>query len=99
MFILTQPRMQQLAFAATAHCWLMVSLLSTRIPGPSQQSCFPAGQPQPVLVPGVVPPEVQDFTLPLVEPREAPVSPFLQPVEVPLNAQPPGVSATPLGFI
>jgi len=28
-------------------------------PGPSLQSCSPAGQPQPVLVHGVVPPQVQ----------------------------------------
>jgi len=36
-------------------------------PGPSPQSCSPAAPPQPVLVPGVVPPQVQDPALALVE--------------------------------
>ncbi|KAK4832374.1 hypothetical protein QYF61_022229 [Mycteria americana] len=39
-----------------------------------------------ILVPGVVPPqEEQDFALLLVELHEIPVSPFLQPVKVPLD--------------
>lgn len=32
-------------FAVRAHCRLMVSLVSTRTPGFSQQSCFQGGQP------------------------------------------------------
>lgn len=36
------------------------------------------------MVPGIVPSQVQDFVLPLVELHEVSVSPFLQPVEVPL---------------
>ncbi|GAB0186707.1 ectonucleotide pyrophosphatase/phosphodiesterase family member 3 [Grus japonensis] len=40
---------------------------------------------QHLLVPGVVPPQVQDFALPLVGLHEVPVNPFLQPVEVPLD--------------
>ena len=36
---------------------------------------------QHVLVHGVVPSQVQDFALALVELSEAPVSPFLQPLE------------------
>jgi len=34
---------------------------------------------------GVIPPQVQVFALPLVELHEAPDSPFLWPVKVPLN--------------
>lgn len=54
-------------------------------PGPSLQSCFPVGQPQCVLVDGVIPPQVQDFTFSLVELHRITLCPFLQPVEVPLN--------------
>lgn len=38
-----------------------------------------------MLVPGVVLPWVQDFALPLIDCHEVPVSPFLQPVKVPLD--------------
>ena len=41
--------------------------------------------PQHILVHGFVLPEGQDFALPLVECHEVPVSPFLQPVKVPLD--------------
>ena len=49
------------------------------------KAAFQPVGPQHVLVDGVVPPQVQDFALPLVEQHEAPVSPFLQLVQVPLN--------------
>ncbi|GAB0181886.1 cAMP-dependent protein kinase inhibitor alpha [Grus japonensis] len=49
------------------------------------QAAFQLSSPQYVLVDGVVPPQAQDFALPLVELCEIPVSPFLQPVEVPLD--------------
>ncbi|KAK4811173.1 hypothetical protein QYF61_019804 [Mycteria americana] len=62
-------------FAARAHCWLMFNMVSTRTPR----------QPLHILVHGVVPPQVQDFAPPLTELYEDPVSPFLQPVEVPLD--------------
>jgi len=39
-----------------------------------------------VLVPGVVPSQGQDSALLLVDPHEVPVSPFLQPVRVPLDS-------------
>ncbi|KAK4828339.1 hypothetical protein QYF61_026000 [Mycteria americana] len=51
------------------------------------QAAFQTDSPQSVLVHGVsspghgIPPQVQDFALPLVELHEVPVSPFLQPVE------------------
>ena len=58
----------------------MVTLSSPSTPSPSPQSCSPAGQPQPVLVPGVVPPQVQDPALALVELHQVPLHPALQPV-------------------
>ena len=75
--LLVQPRTPLAFFAASASTWCP--------PGPSLQSCFPAAHPQLVLVPGAVPPQGQDFACPLVELQEVPVSPFLQPVEVPLG--------------
>jgi len=59
--------------------------LSPSTPSPSPQSCSPAGQPQPVLVPGVVPPQVQDPALAFVEPHQVPLCPTFQPVQVSLN--------------
>ncbi|KAK4818982.1 LOW QUALITY PROTEIN: hypothetical protein QYF61_022649 [Mycteria americana] len=59
-----------------------------RPPGPQVLSCqaaFQLSSPQNILVHGVVPPQVQDLALLLVEVHEVPVSPFLQPVEVPLD--------------
>ena len=52
------------------------------------KAAFQLGSPQHILVHGVVPPQVQDFALLLVEPHEVPVSPFLQPVQVPLDGSP-----------
>lgn len=49
-----------------------------------------------MLVPRVVPLQVQDFALPLCELHEVPGTPFLCPVQVPLGAaQPSGTSAFP----
>lgn len=42
--------------------------------------------PQAVLVHGVIPPEVQDPALPLLELDEVPLHPAVWPVEVPVNA-------------
>ena len=41
--------------------------------------------PQPVVGQEVIYSQLQDFTLPSAELHEAPVSPFLQPVQVPLK--------------
>jgi len=49
------------------------------------QTALQPGGSQHVLVPGVVPPLLQDFALSLLELHEVPVSPFLHPVEVPLD--------------
>ena len=52
----------------------------------SCQVAFQPSGPQPVLlVHGVVPPQKQNFALPLIALHEVLVSPFLQPVEVPLD--------------
>lgn len=49
------------------------------------KTAFQTGVPLQVLVPGLVPPQVQDFSLALVELHEVPTDPLLQPVEVPLQ--------------
>jgi len=82
-----------LAFlAARAHCWLMVTLSSPSTPSPSPQSCSPAGQPQPVLVHGVVPPQVQDPAFGFVEPHQVP----LCPTSATQASQHPGLSLPPV---
>lgn len=48
--------------------------------------CFPSGQLQPVLVPGVVPSQMQDCT-PLLEQLELPLSPFYPPIQAPLEGR------------
>lgn len=50
--------------------------------GVFSQGAFQLGSPHCILVPGVAPPLVQDFALPLVELQQVSVSPFLQPLEV-----------------
>lgn len=63
---LTQPRRLFAAFATRACCWLRLNLVSTRSP---RKVLFWQAAPQlsqHVLVPGVVPPQVQDSTLPLL---------------------------------
>ncbi|KAK4826730.1 hypothetical protein QYF61_010983 [Mycteria americana] len=49
------------------------------------RATFQLGVPQHILEHGIVPPQVQDFALSLDELHEVPVSPFLQPVQVPLD--------------
>jgi len=51
---------------------------------------------QHVLLPGVIPPQVQDFAFSLRSLHESPLCSNLQPAEVPLNGpQLSGLSATP----
>ena len=80
---LMQPRIP-LAFSATkTFCRLMVSLLSTRLP-----RFFSAELPSTKLVRSVyrrTSLHRQDFAFPLAELNEIPLSPFLQPAEVPLK--------------
>jgi len=73
--------------APRARCWLLVTLSSPSTPSPSPQSCSPAAQPHPVLVPGVVPPQGQDPALALVEPHQVPLCPALQPVQGSLDGR------------
>ena len=49
-----------------------------RTPDPFLQSCFRGRFPQPLLVHGVITPQVQHFTIPYVEHSEFPVRSFLQ---------------------
>ena len=85
MLFLMQTGMLLAFFSVRLYCWLVVS---SRLPGPqglSLQSCFPAFRLQHVLVPGVVPLQVQDFAVLFVELHEIPLSPVLQPVQIPLD--------------
>jgi len=91
-----------LAFLATrAHYWLMVNLSFTRTPRSlSTELLSSRSAPKPVLVPGVVLPQVQDPALALVELHQVPLCPTLQPVQVSLMAaQPSGVSTTPPSLV
>lgn len=45
LFFLMRPRRLLATFATTVHCWLIVSLLSTRTPNPPLPSCLPACWP------------------------------------------------------
>lgn len=65
MLLSVQPRV---LFAARAHCWLMASSLSIKNPGP----IWPDG-PQPVLLQGSLPSQVQGFEFVLVKFHNAPV--------------------------
>ena len=80
---LMQPRIPLAVFAARAPCWLMFHQVpQVRF----YQATFQLDSPQHKFMPGVVPPQVQDFVLLLPELYEVQwVSPFLQPVEVPLD--------------
>ena len=74
-------------------------------------ACFPFGvlfckavfqlaSPQHILVHGLVPPQVQDFSILRAELDDVPFSPSLQPVEVPLDSRTTScVSATPPSFL
>lgn len=56
--------------------------------------------PQHVPVPGVVPPQVQDFAILLAEPHEIFVPPLSSPSRSPgTAARPSGDSAMPPGFV
>lgn len=69
MLLLMQSRTLLAAFPARAHCCL-VNLALTR-------------QPWHVLEPGVVPPQGQDSAFLLAEQHKVPLSPCLQPMQVP----------------
>ena len=86
IFCLMQPRI------LLALLWGKGTLLPPVQPGVHQdpqvffcQAAFQPGGPQHILVHGFVPPQVQDCALLFVELDEVPVSPFLQPVVVPLD--------------
>lgn len=49
------------AFATRAHCWFMVNVVCTKTPDVVLQSCFPVIGPKPVLVHGVIPPQVSTW--------------------------------------
>jgi len=53
--------------------------------GPFHRAALQQVCPKPVLVHGVVPPQVQDPAFALVEPHQVPLCPTLQPIQVTLN--------------
>jgi len=82
------------------HCDVMQQLsslvaASTIPPSPSWQGCSQSLHPQPVLIPGAAPTQVQDFVFGLVEPHQIHMGPILEHVQIPLG----GISATQLGII
>lgn len=90
-----QPRMLLVLLATRVHRGLEVGVRGLTLPG-----CFPAGWPQCILVHGVVPSHMQDFSFPFVDVREVSASPLSQPVQVPLNGNATsGASATPPSFV
>jgi len=93
---LMQPRTPLAFYITSARCWLMFNLVSIKTPRAFSAKLLPKlDSTQCALVPGAVPPQVQDFAFPFVEFHEVPVSPLLQPVKVSgVAAQPSGISAT-----
>jgi len=64
--LLMQPRIWLAFWAASAHCWVILSLLSTRTPKSFSAALNPLNA-QPVSMFGIVPTQVQYFTLGHVE--------------------------------
>lgn len=94
MLCLLHPRSLLAFSAATAHCWLMVSLVSIRTPW-----SFPSEQPSAShfssLVPGVIPYQAQVLAIPFHNLYEATVSPAFQHPKVPqISAQPHSATST-----
>lgn len=78
----------------------MFSLVSTRTPVSIPAELLSSLVPQHVLVPGVVPPQVQDFAILLPEPHEIFVPLLSSPSRSPrMAARPSGDSAMPPGFV
>lgn len=72
-------------FAGRMCSRLMLKMVTTRTPKSFSAKLLSSWlAPQPVPVPGVVPPQVQDLLLPLVECQEVSASSSLKPVQVPL---------------
>lgn len=86
ILLLMQPRIPSAFFAERMHSWLMFNLASTTIPSPFLSTCFSAGQlPEHTGAWGFLS-QVQEMALPFVKLHEVCISPFLQPVEVPLDS-------------
>lgn len=68
-----------MAFSVSWLCfWLMFNFLAIRTPRSFLLKLLSSWlTPQPIVVPGGVLLQYQDFVLPLTEPHEVPVSPFL----------------------
>ena len=62
-----RPRPPLAFYAARPYCWLMFSLVHQDPQGPFCQTPSQPGRHQPVLIPVVVHPQVQDFAIPLAE--------------------------------
>ena len=72
------------------------TLMTIRTLGPFLQTCFLSSQCCPVLLHGLIPPQMQDFAFAFGKFREVPDSPFLQPDKVPQTAALPSSVVTTL---
>ncbi|KAK4831337.1 hypothetical protein QYF61_017468 [Mycteria americana] len=88
--LLMQPRIWLAFWAASAHCWLMLSFSSTNTPKSfsSGRAALNPFSAQPVFVLGIAPTHVQDLALGPVELHEVRTGPPLKPVRVPLEGIP-----------
>ncbi|KAK4832903.1 hypothetical protein QYF61_026546 [Mycteria americana] len=88
--LLMQPRIQLAFWAASAHCRVLLSFLSTNTPKSfsSGRAALNPFSAQPVFVLGIVPTHVQDLALGPVELHEVHTCPPLKPVKVPLDGIP-----------
>jgi len=97
--LLMQPIIPLAFQAANAHCWLMSSSLSTRIPRSSAALLSRSSSPT---LYGIAPSHMQHLTLGLVEVHQVPVESLFKIVQVPLDIIPSFYSincTTQLGVI
>jgi len=79
------PRIQLAFWAASAHCWLMLNLISQHSRIILLRAALKPFSTQPVSVLEIAPTQVQDLALDLVEIHEIGIDPLLKPVQVPLD--------------
>lgn len=75
VLFLMQPRRLLATFVIRVHCWLVNSCLSIRTPKSFRAVLQPVS-PQHVLVPGVIPPLVQDLAFPSVKLQNVAINPI-----------------------
>ncbi|KAJ7420807.1 hypothetical protein WISP_46437 [Willisornis vidua] len=86
--LLMQPRTQLAFWAASPHCCLMSSLTHQHLHVLLGRAALDLFIPQPVLIPGVAPAQVQHLAPGLVKPHEIPMDPHPELVQIPLDGIP-----------